>query len=66
MIYKNYDIICPKYKESIDLGVELINISTMDKPNNYVIATLCNCSHMLGKVCPDCPLKDLIGLEVSK
>ena len=66
MIYKNYEMNCPKYKQLVDLGIELIDISTMDKPDTYMISLLCNCSYMLGKICSDCPFKDLTGLELPK
>ena len=66
MIYKNYEMNCPKYKQLVDLGVELIDISTMDKPDTYIIGLLRNCSYMLGKVCSDCPFSDLIELKLSK
>ena len=58
-------VICPKINKEVFLAYDIIDISTFDNPNQYIIGTFSHCS-ACNNICKDCQLIDnLYGQPIN-
>ena len=49
-------VFCSKINKEVFLTFDIIQAKTMDKPNEYLIGLISNCSACGNNICKGCPL----------